>query len=90
MRVAKRYLISGRVQGVGFRYFTYRIAQKHNICGYVRNLPDARVEVFAEAEEADMNKFVFELQIGPPLSKIRDIKVEEAAAAGRYKSFSIE
>jgi acylphosphatase len=50
MRVARRFLISGRVQGVGFRYYAERVASRDGIHGWVRNLPDGRVEVFAEGE----------------------------------------
>ena len=48
MRVARHYLISGDVQGVGYRFFAQRVAARHQVVGYVRNLSDGRVEVLAE------------------------------------------
>ena len=48
MRVARRYLINGRVQGVGFRYFTEAAASREGVAGWVRNLPDRRVEIGLE------------------------------------------
>ena len=52
MRVARRYVVSGRVQGVGFRYFTQDAALREGVTGWVRNLPDGRVEALVEGEEA--------------------------------------
>lgn len=49
MPIARRFLISGIVQGVGYRYFALRAAKRHGIVGYVRNLHDGRVEVVARA-----------------------------------------
>ena len=49
MRVARRYLISGRVQGVGFRYFAKDVADREGVTGWVRNLPDGRVEHWSRA-----------------------------------------
>ena len=48
MKVARHYLVSGEVQGVGFRFFAQRVAARHQVTGYVRNLDDGRVEVHAE------------------------------------------
>jgi acylphosphatase len=48
--VARRFLISGTVQGVGYRFFALRVAARHQVLGTVRNLPDGRVEVIAEGE----------------------------------------
>jgi acylphosphatase len=53
----RRALYSGRVQGVGFRYTTHRLAQGHAVSGYVRNLPDGRVEVVAEGEPTVVGAF---------------------------------
>ena len=54
MVVARRFLISGRVQGVGFRYFVQDHAAVEGLHGYVRNLPDGRVEAVAEGDDASM------------------------------------
>ena len=62
----KRYhlFISGIVQGVGFRWYTQRIARSNNICGWVKNLPDGRVEVVAEGKEEDVENFLNALKEG--------------------------
>jgi len=57
--------ISGRVQGVGFRYFTARLAVSHEICGFVRNLSSGDVEVYAEGDDESLAAFVGRLKIGP-------------------------
>jgi acylphosphatase len=56
--VCKRVFYAGRVQGVGFRYRTERLARGFLVAGYVRNLPDGRVEVVAEGEEAEVRRFL--------------------------------
>ena len=53
---ARRYVIAGRVQGVGFRWFTHDTAAREGVFGWVRNLPDGRVEVFAEGERASVQR----------------------------------
>jgi acylphosphatase len=58
MPVCKRVTYSGRVQGVGFRYTTRRIAQGHDVAGYVCNLPDGTVELVAEGEPGEVERFL--------------------------------
>ena len=65
MRIARRYLITGRVQGVGFRYFTQRVAAQHGISGWVRNTPDGRVEIEAEGNDQAMRQFEHQVSTGP-------------------------
>ena len=50
MRIARRFVISGRVQGVGFRWFTKNVAVREGVTGFVRNLPDGRVEALVEGD----------------------------------------
>lgn len=76
MRVTRRFIISGRVQGVGFRYFALRQAERYGITGYVRNLDDGRVEVLAQGEEADVAAFLDVLRQGPPLARVTSIEQE--------------
>jgi acylphosphatase len=57
-----RHYFRGRVQGVGFRYTAHRIAADYEVCGYVRNLPDGRVELVAEGEPAEIDRFVNAVQ----------------------------
>ena len=57
LRIARRYLVSGRVQGVGFRFFADAVAQREGLHGWVRNLPDGRVEALAEGEADALDRF---------------------------------
>jgi acylphosphatase len=58
MPIAKRIVYSGQVQGVGFRYTARRTAERFPVAGWVRNLPDGRVELLAEGEEGDVDAFL--------------------------------
>ena len=73
MRVARRYLISGRVQGVGFRYFTEAAAAREGLHGWVRNLPDGRVEIDVEGEAEAMERFERNVSHGPPGARVSDV-----------------
>ena len=69
--------VSGRVQGVGFRYYTQKMANKLGIKGWVRNCPDGRVELEAEAEQFELNKFKNRLEEGPSLSRVDELKISK-------------
>lgn len=69
----RRWLIRGRVQGVGFRYFTKRLADSARITGWVRNLPDGGVEVVAYGSEEKLESFEQNLRIGPPGARVESI-----------------
>ena len=58
MKVCKRVLFAGHVQGVGFRYTTHGLAQRYAVAGYVKNLPDGRVELVAQGAAAEVDRFV--------------------------------
>jgi len=76
-----RLLISGLVQGVGFRYFTERTARVLGLCGYVRNLPDGRVETQASGPDEAIQSFIQTLRRGPVGAQVVDIVQSEAAPA---------
>jgi acylphosphatase len=82
MRIARRYLISGRVQGVGFRHFTYAQAIREQLSGWVRNLPDGRVEISAEGEREAVVRFELVIRQGPPGGRVDEVDVADAAAPG--------
>jgi acylphosphatase len=82
--------IQGIVQGVGFRYFTYREAQDFAITGYVRNLPDGRVEVYAEGPKSDLEKFIEILRQGPRFGQVEHLDVQWKEPAGKYQKFNID
>ncbi|MDI9610328.1 MAG: acylphosphatase [Archaeoglobaceae archaeon] len=70
--------VSGVVQGVGFRYYTTRIAKELGIRGFVKNLADGRVYIYAVGEESSLEKFISNVRYGPPLAIVRDVEVKNA------------
>ena len=89
MRVAKRYIISGRVQGVGFRYFTQRVAGQHGIGGWVRNTPDGRVEIEAEGDASAMREFESRISTGPAGARVDQVDSVDAAIGPNRSTFVI-
>ena len=88
--VARRYFISGDVQGVGFRYFVQRHAkQLHGLNGFVRNLRDGRVEVYAEGTEDQLKDLEAALRQGPPGSTVERMDAQEETAGKHYRDFRI-
>jgi acylphosphatase len=88
MELARLYRIRGRVQGVGYRYFTKRTALRLGVHGWVRNLPDGDVEVHAEASATVLESFRGQLERGPRFSEVRGVK-EEATERAQFSSFDI-
>jgi acylphosphatase len=89
MRVARRYLVSGRVQGVGFRYFTHDIANREGLNGHVRNMPDGRVEIVAEGDEASLVRLEAALWRGPSHARVEHVDVDSTIPSGRVTGFTI-
>lgn len=81
-------LFSGRVQGVGFRYTTCRIASGYRVTGYIRNLPDGRVEMLAEGESDEVDRFVSALS-AEMSSNIHEMQEASSAATGEFDRFDI-
>jgi acylphosphatase len=81
--VARQYLIRGRVQGVGFRYFVELAAHQLGLTGWVRNLDDGRVEVYASGEESKIEELNGRLWRGPRWADVRGVEVMEAAVEKR-------
>ncbi len=90
MRVARHFLISGRVQGVGFRYFTQAVAGREGLHGWVRNTPDGRVEVQAEGEADAIERFDRALRHGPPGARVDEVEVEAGEPHGRETGFFVK
>jgi len=88
MELARRYLIRGHVQGVGYRYFTQRIAVRLGVRGWVRNRPDGDVEVHAQASATVLQSFRAELESGPRSSDVREV-LEQPLELGPFSSFDI-
>ena len=84
MTTAKRFIISGRVQGVGYRYFACRAAEASGVAGTVRNLPDGTVEAVAEGDPAAVAAFRAELERGPRYGHVDRVAEEPVPAADRH------
>jgi acylphosphatase len=89
MIIAKRFVISGRVQGVGFRFFLQEHAAVEGVHGYVRNLPDGRVEAFIEGDDESVLRVERALRRGPAGADVENVLVENAVPSGRATGFSI-
>jgi len=89
MRVARRFVVSGRVQGVGFRYYAQNAALREGVDGWVENLADGRVEAFVEGDEEAVTRMERALRAGPPAARIRDVNVIEEEPSGGLKGFRI-
>jgi len=87
-RVCCTVIYSGMVQGVGFRYRTERVAQRFDVTGYVRNLPDGRVEMVAEGDRDEVRRFVSAVEEAMT-GYIRKAQRDEGPATGGYGQFSI-
>jgi acylphosphatase len=89
MRVARRFLISGRVQAVGFRYFAADAARREGVGGWVRNLPDGRVEAAAEGDAEAVERFERSLRQGPRGARVDHVEVDDDVPGGRDAGFDI-
>lgn len=87
--VRARISVSGRVQGVGYRAFTVRVATQRGLVGGVRNLDDGRVELEAEGPKDRILSLIQELHVGPPASRVTSVQVEWVSATGRHTGFSV-
>ena len=86
---ARRWLVRGRVQGVGYRYFAQRAATELGLKGYARNLDDGRVEVYATGPVEKLAELAGMLYQGPQWADVRGVDEQEAAVQ-EYGSFQIE
>lgn len=90
-QAAKRFFVSGTVQGVGYRYFAQRAAQRAGLAGYVKNLHDGRVEVYAFGEEDALKRLRVELERGPHAAVVSSVEEEAAEIDPRFtRGFSVE
>jgi len=90
MKDVSHLFISGRVQGVGFRYFVSHAASVYGVNGFTRNLLNGGVEVYAEGEEKDLREFVRKVSVGPRqalVTKVSESKIPLISAV--FKSFEI-
>ena len=84
-----RGFVSGRVQGVGFRYFVLRLADDSNIHGYAKNLPDGRVEFLLQGDDTSIRSVVESIRKGPSYSVVTDVEIEECECQDMESRFLI-
>jgi len=87
--VRAHIIVSGRVQGVGYRAFAARVAGQRGLLGGVRNLDDGRVELDVEGKKVVIEALMHELKIGPPAARVTKIETEWSTATERFSGFNI-
>lgn len=88
--IARRFIIGGEVQEVGYRYFAMRAAARHQILGTVRNLADGTVEVIAEGERDAMDEFKKDLATGPLQAEVTDLEETDLPVTGLFRDFRLD
>jgi acylphosphatase len=89
MQVAAHIVVKGVVQGVGFRYFVFRVAARLGLGGWVRNLYNGDVEVLAEGERSLVEELIKDVNVGPRSAHVKDLTIEWQNYTGSYSSFEI-
>jgi acylphosphatase len=89
VRVTRRYLVSGRVQGVGFRMFAADCARREGLAGHVRNRPDGAVEAVAEGDVESVTRFEAALRRGPSHARVAAVDVSDIEPLGLTGVFAI-
>jgi acylphosphatase len=89
MLVARRYVVKGRVQRVGFRIFVEDAARREGICGYVRNQHDGSVEILAEGDAAAVMRFEMAVHRGPGGARVDDVETTHLEPSGGHRRFSV-
>ena len=82
--------VTGRVQGVGFRYFVHEAARRLCLTGYVRNLRDGGLRAYAEGEKDNLKEFLRLMHEGPSGGRVQDLRARWGSPTGQYTTFSIE
>jgi acylphosphatase len=88
--VARKFVIKGDVQGVGYRFFAQRAAARHQVVGYVKNCPDGTVEAFAEGSAHSVESFKLDLATGPQWAVVNQLEEINLEPTGKYSTFRIE
>ena len=86
--IVHRYRVKGRVQGVGFRYFTYQVARSLGVKGWVRNLSSGDVEIHAQGNDESIRAFQSRIESGPPSARVSEVEIEPVSAEN-VENFSI-
>lgn len=89
MQIARRIMISGQVQGVGFRWFMVDAAAREGATGWVRNLPDGRVEAFVEGDLEGVTRIERAARRGPSRARVEKVAIIDEEPSGAFATFSI-
>jgi acylphosphatase len=89
MEVQARILVSGMVQGVGYRFFAFRLARRLRLSGWVKNLPSGEVEICVEGQRGMIESLIRDLWTGNPAAAVRNVEVAWRAFSGRFEDFNI-
>jgi len=84
-----KIIVSGRVQGVYYRAFTAEQAKRFGINGTVRNLPDGKVEIIAEAEQANLDLFLARCRRGPLAARVENLDISVLPAGEALRAFQV-
>ncbi len=87
---ARRIVVHGMVQGVGFRYFVQRTGKRLGVTGNVSNLPDSTVEIVVEGKSGPVEEFIEEVRKGPAMAHVTRLEITELPVSGKYPTFLIE
>ena len=90
MAVQFEIKITGKVQGVGFRYFVQKRAAEFNVTGWVKNMPDGSVAVMAQGDETDMDTFLDHLKAGPSMSKVSGVSLNRMPETEPFDDFRVK
>jgi len=88
-RVRFRVIVTGRVQGVSFRYYTLEMAQELGVLGFVRNQWNGTVEIVAEGQESSLRRLVTWLHSGPRWARVTDVDVTWEDPIGEFRKFEV-
>jgi len=88
--ISARLLITGKVQGVYFRFNMQQIAKKNSVVGWVRNLPDGQVEALLSGNKIDVNNVVQWSKLGPENSRVDEVKIEYGEQGEECSDFVIQ
>lgn len=90
MEVGAHILVSGLVQGVGFRYFVFGRARKLGLAGYVCNLFNGSVEIFAEGDRSLIEELIREVKVGPRAAQVTDLKIHWQEPQHQFQEFTVK
>lgn len=88
-KACARIIVTGLIQGVGYRYFALRQGDALGLTGWVRNAPDGTVEVEVEGDRSDLEKFISRLKEGPRAARVADVEVEWTEYKGQFRRFEV-